>query len=142
VQQQIRVARGERLALGQADVTCRGHAIECRINAEDPYSFAPSPGLITRWAVPGGDGVRLDSHAGADYRVPPYYDSLIAKLVVHGATRDDAISRMRRALDEMQVDGIATNLPLHRQLLRDDGFIAGGADIHHLERWLRRRAAS
>ncbi len=138
VQQQIRVARGERLGLAQADVACRGHAIECRINAEDPATFAPSPGLITGWQLPGGWGVRVDSHAGTGYRVPPYYDSMIAKLIVFGLTRDDALDRMRLALAEMRVDGIATNLPLHREILRDEGFAAGGVDIHHLERWLQR----
>ena len=139
VQQQIRVARGERLSLTQADVSCSGHAIECRINAENPETFAPSPGLITGWELPGGWGVRVDSHAGAGYRVPPYYDSMIAKLIVHGATRDDALARMRLALAEMRVDGIATNLPLHRDIVQEQGFAAGGVDIHHLERWLQRR---
>ena len=138
VQQQIRVARGERLGLAQADVACRGHAIECRINAEDPGTFAPSPGLITGWQLPGGWGVRVDSHAGTGYRVPPYYDSMIAKLIVFGLTRDDALDRMRLALAEMRVDGIATNLPLHREILQDEGFAGGGVDIHHLERWLQR----
>jgi acetyl-CoA carboxylase biotin carboxylase subunit len=141
VQQQLRVARGERLAITQADIGCRGHAIECRINAEDPDTFAPSPGLIGEWVLPGGYGVRVDSHAGSGYRVPPYYDSMIAKLIVHGATRDDALLRMRTALDEMKVGGIATNLGLHRQIVRDAGFTAGGVDIHHLERWLQQRGA-
>ncbi|WP_076998449.1 acetyl-CoA carboxylase biotin carboxylase subunit [Variovorax sp. KK3] len=142
VQQQLRVARGERLVLTQADVRCQGHAIECRINAEDPRTFAPSPGRISGWQLPGGFGVRVDSHAGAGYRVPPYYDSMIAKLVAHGSTRDDALDRMRLALAEMRVDGIATNVPLHRELLRDEGFAVGGVDIHHLERWLQQRSAS
>jgi acetyl-CoA carboxylase biotin carboxylase subunit len=142
VQHQIRVARGERLALTQADVRCQGHAIECRINAEDPETFAPSPGCITGWQVPGGFGVRVDSHANAGYRVPPYYDSMIAKLIVHGGTRDDALDRMRLALAEMQIDGIATNVPLHRDILRNEGFAAGGVDIHHLERWLQQRSAA
>ncbi len=137
VQQQIRVARGERLALTQADVRVHGHAIECRINAEDPTRFTPSPGLITRWHMPSGDGVRVDTHAFEGYRVPSHYDSLIAKLIVHGASRDEALARMRRALDEMVVEGIATNLPLHRRLMREAGVVAGAADIHHLERWLR-----
>ena len=142
VQQQIRVARGERLALTQSDVTCHGHALECRINAEDPETFAPSPGLITGWVLPGGYGVRVDSHASAGYRVPPYYDSMIAKLIVHGATRDDALARLRIALAEMRVDGIATNLPLHRRIVQDEHFAAGGVDIHHLERWLRTGGAT
>jgi len=141
VQQQLRVARGERLAIAQADIGCRGHAFECRINAEDPDTFVPAPGLIGEWVLPGGYGVRVDSHAGTGYRVPPYYDSMIAKLIVHGATRDDALVRMRAALDEMRVGGIATNLALHRQLVRDTGFAAGGVDIHHLERWLQQRSA-
>ena len=142
VQQQIRMARGERLALAQADIACRGHAFECRINAEDPRTFRPSPGLITDWRVPGGWGVRVDSHAQAGYRVPPYYDSMVAKLVVHGASREDALSRLRIALSEMRVGGIATNLALHRELVDDAGFASGGVDIHHLERWLQERAAA
>ena len=141
VQQQLRVARGERLAFAQADVGCTGHALECRINAEDPDTFAPSPGRIGEWALPGGFGVRVDSHAGTGYRVPPYYDSMIAKLIVHGTTREDALGRMRWALAEMRVEGIATNLALHRAILQDAGFEAGGVDIHHLERWLQQRSA-
>jgi len=141
VQQQIRAARGERLTLTQADIACRGHAFECRINAEDPETFRPSPGLITEWSVPGGWGVRVDSHVGSGYRVPPYYDSMVAKLIVHGATREDALTRLRIALGEMRVGGIATNLPLHRQIAQDIDFVAGGVDIHHLERWLTARAA-
>ena len=137
VQQQIRVARGERLDITQAAVGCAGHAIECRINAEDPQTFVPSPGLISAWVLPEGEGVRVDTHASAGYRVPPYYDSMIAKLIVHGATRSEALARMRRALDLMQVEGIKTNLPLHRRLLQDQSFAAGAVDIHHLERWLR-----
>ena len=141
VQQQLRMARGERLAIAQADVPCMGHSIECRINAENPETFAPAPGRITAWQPPGGFGVRVDSHVSAGYRVPPYYDSMIAKLIVHGTTRADALARMRLALAEMQIEGIATNVPLHRELLRDDGFAVGGVDIHHLERWLQRRAS-
>jgi acetyl-CoA carboxylase, biotin carboxylase subunit len=137
VQQQIRVARGEKLALTQADIRCHGHAFECRINAEDPVTFVPSPGCITRWEVPGGYGVRIDSHVGAGYVVSPYYDSMIAKLIVHGDTREDALARLRATLDEMYVEGISTNLPLHRRLVRDPGFTGGAVDIHHLERLLR-----
>ncbi|MHA6822381.1 acetyl-CoA carboxylase biotin carboxylase subunit [Ralstonia pseudosolanacearum] len=140
VQQQLRVARGEPLTLRQDDIACRGHALECRINAEHPDTFMPSPGVITGWQLPGGYGVRVDSHAGAGYRVPSHYDSMIAKLIVHGASREDALQRMRLALDELQVDGIATNLPLHREIVRDAAFESGGVDIHHLERWLRARA--
>ena len=140
VQQQIRMARGERLALRQEDVACFGHALECRINAEDPETFAPAPGRISVWQPPGGFGVRVDSHVTAGYRVPPYYDSMIAKLIVHGSSREDALARMRLALAEMRVEGIATNVPLHRKILEDAGFQQGGVDIHHLERWLQGRA--
>jgi acetyl-CoA carboxylase, biotin carboxylase subunit len=142
VQQQIRMARGERLALRQSDIPCRGHAFECRINAEDPRTFRPSPGLITDLNLPGGWGVRIDTHAQSGYRVPPYYDSMVAKLIVHGATRADALTRLRIALDEMRVGGIATNLPLHRQLVADEAFTGGAVDIHYLERWLQQRAAA
>jgi acetyl-CoA carboxylase biotin carboxylase subunit len=134
VQLQLRVAMGERLPLAQADIACRGHAIECRINAEDATSFAPSPGLITAWSAPGGPGVRIDTHASAGYRMPAQYDSLLAKLIVHGDSRADALARLRVALEEMRVGGIMTNLDLHRRILRDAGFVAGGVDIHHLER--------
>ena len=139
VEQQLRVARGEPLAFTQSDIRSQGHAFECRINAEDPQTFAPSPGRITRWDVPGGTGVRVDSHIRAGDLVSPHYDSLIGKLIVHGATRDQTLARMRVALDEMAVEGIRTNLPLHRELLRDPGVIAGGVDNHHLERLLRAR---
>ena len=142
VQQQLRVARGEKLSIEQDAIECRGHAFECRINAEDPNSFTPSPGRITEWTIPGGFGVRVDSHAGAGYHVPPYYDSLIAKLIVHGATREDALARMRLALQEIQIGGIQTNLALHRAILEDPAFIAGEVDIHHLERWLLERRAA
>jgi len=141
VQQQIRMARGEHLALTQDQVGCFGHALECRINAENPETFAPAPGRIIAWQPPGGFGVRVDSHVSAGYRVPPYYDSMIAKLIVHGSSRADALARMRLALAEMQVAGIATNLPLHREIIEDPGFQQGGVDIHHLERWLQRRAS-
>ena len=140
VQHQIRVARGEILAFSQAEILCTGHAFECRINAEDPESFAPSPGRIDRWSMPGGFGVRIDSHAGPGYRVPPYYDSMIAKLIVHGRDRADALDRLRLALSEMEVGGIRTNLPLHRAMVDDPGFRTGGIDIHHLERWLAQKA--
>ena len=137
-----RRAGASALSFTQADVACRGHAFECRINAEDPETFAPSPGRITRWEMPGGPGVRIDSHVGAGDRVPPYYDSLIAKLIVHGATREEALARLRVALDETRVEGIATNLPLHRRIVDDAGFAAGGVDIHHLENVLLRGDAS
>ncbi len=134
---QIRVARGEALPFAQADVCTTGHAFECRINAEDPERFVPAPGTITGWRAPGGPGVRLDSHAGPGTRVPPHYDSLIAKLVVHGDSRAAALARLAAALDEMAVDGIPTTLPLHRRLVRDPAFAAGPVDIGHLERVLR-----
>jgi acetyl-CoA carboxylase biotin carboxylase subunit len=129
----IRVARGEALRFTQAEVACHGHAFECRINAENPDTFAPSPGRITRWEMPGGPGVRIDSHVGAGAVVPPHYDSLVGKLIVHGATRAEALARLRIALNEARVEGIATNLPLHRRVVADPGFAAGGVDIHYLE---------
>ena len=140
VQQQLRMARGEVLSLRQEDVQLNGHSLECRINAEDPSTFMPTPGLIQRWEVPGGFGVRVDSHVTTGYRVPPYYDSMVAKVITHGATREEAMARMRLALSEMIVDGISTNIPLHRDILEDPAFQAGGVDIHHLERWLQQRS--
>jgi acetyl-CoA carboxylase biotin carboxylase subunit len=130
---QIRIAAGERMGLRQRDIVPRGHAIECRINAEDPYSFVPSPGRITFYHPPGGPGIRVDSHVYNNYVVPPHYDSLIGKLIAYGDTRDQAIARMRSALSEMVVDGIRTNLPLHRDLMLDARFIQGGSNIHYLE---------
>ena len=111
----------------------RGHAIECRINAEDPYTFMPCPGTITLFHAPGGPGVRMDSHIYSSYQVPPYYDSLIGKLITYGEDREIAIARMRNALDEIIVEGIKTNIPLHQELMRDPNFIKGGMDIHYLE---------
>jgi acetyl-CoA carboxylase biotin carboxylase subunit len=134
VQLQLRVAMGEALPIRQADITCRGHAIECRINAENPDTFAPSPGTITAWSAPGGPGIRMDTHASAGYRMLAHYDSLLAKLIVHGDSRADALARLRVALEEMRVGGIMTNLDLHRRIARDPGFVAGGVDIHHLEK--------
>ena len=133
VQEQIRVAAGEKLRIRQKDVVLRGHAIECRINAEDPYRFTPSPGRITSYHPPGGPGIRVDSHVYAGYSVPPNYDSMVGKVIAYGATRDQAIRRMRIALSEMAVDGILTNLPLHRELLHDSRFVRGGTSIHYLE---------
>jgi acetyl-CoA carboxylase biotin carboxylase subunit len=141
VQQQIRVARGERLTLSQDDIRCRGHAFECRINAENPETFAPSPGRLTEFEVPGGYGVRVDTHAKAGYAVSPHYDSMIAKLIVYGDDRRDALARLRVAIDEMKVSGISTNLPLHQWILSDEAFQSGAVDIHYLERSLRQRAA-
>ena len=140
VQQQLRMARGEVLSLRQQAVQLNGHSLECRINAEDPQSFMPTPGLVQRWEVPGGFGVRVDSHVTTGYRVPPYYDSMVAKVITHGATRDEALARMRLALGEMCVEGITTNIPLHLAILDDPGFCAGGVDIHHLEHWLQHRS--
>ena len=141
VKEQIRIARGEALGFTQADIACRGHALEFRINAENPWSFAPSPGTVTRWDVPGGIGVRVDSHMVAGGSVPPYYDSLVGKLIVHGATREEAMSRAAIALSEMRVEGVETNLPLHRAILDDPVFRGGGYAIHHLGQWLAQRAA-
>ncbi len=139
VQQQIRIAAGERLALRQRDVVIKGHAIECRINAEHPYRFTPSPGRITAWHPPGGPGIRVDSHAYTNYFVPSNYDSMIAKVLAYGDTREQALMRMRIALSEMAVDGILTNIPLHRDLLTDARFVTGGTSIHYLEQRLAQR---
>jgi acetyl-CoA carboxylase, biotin carboxylase subunit len=139
VQQQIRVAAGEKLTLRQRDIPMRGAAIECRINAEDPYKFTPSPGRITAWHTPGGPGVRVDSHAYSGYFVPPNYDSMIGKLICYGDTREQALARMRIALSEMVVEGILTNIPLHRELMMDEKFILGGTSIHYLEKRLAAR---
>jgi len=139
VQQQILVAAGEKFTLRQRDVQFKGHAIECRINAEDPFRFVPSPGRITNWHTPGGPGVRIDSHAYNGYFVPPNYDSMIAKVITYGDTRDQALARMRIALSEMVVEGISTNIPLHRELLQDARFIEGGTSIHYLENKLAQR---
>jgi acetyl-CoA carboxylase biotin carboxylase subunit len=136
VQMQIRVAAGEKLPFTQRQVQMRGHAIECRINAEDAYKFVPSPGRITMWHAPGGPGVRVDSHVYTNYFVPPNYDSMIGKIIVHGDTREQALARMRIALSEPVVEGIQTNSPLHRELMADAKFIEGGTDIHYLEQWM------
>ena len=137
VREQLRIAGGHRLSIRQSDVVLHGHAIECRINAEDPDSFLPSPGLVTHFHAPGGPGVRVDSHVYEGYRVPPNYDSMIGKLIVHGANREQAICRMRVALSEMVVDGIKTNVPLQQRILADKGFEAGGQNIHYLEKRLK-----
>ena len=136
VREQIRIAAGEPLGFSQADVTFTGHAIECRINAEDSETFAPTPGLVTAFHAPGGLGVRVDSALYAGYRVPPYYDSLVAKLIVHAPTRADAINRLRRAIDEFAVLGISTTLPLHRRIVDAPEFLAGNYTIHWLERFV------
>jgi len=139
VQEQIRVAAGEKLRFRQRDIVFKGHAIECRINAEDPFKFTPSPGRITGWHPPGGPGIRVDSHAYTNYFVPPHYDSMIGKVIAYGDTREQAIRRMRIALSEMVVEGIQTNLPLHREMLTDARFVAGGTSIHYLENKLAER---
>ncbi|NYT84084.1 acetyl-CoA carboxylase biotin carboxylase subunit [Pollutimonas harenae] len=139
VQQQIKIAAGEKFLLRQRDVVFRGHAIECRINAEDPFKFTPSPGRITNWHTPGGPGVRMDSHVFSGYTVPPNYDSMIAKLITYGDTREQAIARMEIALSEMVVEGVHTNIPLHRELMQDAHFVKGGTSIHYLEHKLAQR---
>ena len=139
VQEQIHVAAGEKLRLRQRDIEQKGHAIECRINAEDPERFTPSPGRITAWHPPGGPGVRVDSHAYTGYFVPPNYDSMIGKVICYGDTRNQALARMRIAMSEMVVEGIKTNIPLHRELLIDEKFVLGGTSIHYLERRLASR---
>ena len=138
VKTQILIAAGERLQIKQSDVTLSGHAIECRINAEDPVTFAPNPGKITLFHAPGGPGIRVDSHLYSGYTVPPNYDSLIAKLIAYGDTRESALARMRIALDETIVEGIRTNVPMHVDLLNDSAFIEGGIGIGYLERKLAR----
>ena len=140
VQEQIKIAANQKMVFRQKDVIRRGHAIECRINAEDPNSFVPSPGRITSWHAPGGPGIRVDSHAYNGYFVPPNYDSMVGKLLAYGATREQAIARMRIALSEMIVEGIKTNIPLHRELMDDAQFVKGGFSIHYLEQRMARLA--
>ena len=139
VQEQVRIAAGEKLAFRQRDIEFRGHAIECRINAEDPFKFTPCPGRITTYHPPGGPGIRVDSHVYQGYTVPPYYDSMIGKVIAYGDTREQAIKRMRIALSEMAVEGIKTNIPLHQELMLDARFIKGGTSIHYLEQKLAAR---
>jgi acetyl-CoA carboxylase biotin carboxylase subunit len=136
VQQQIRIAAGEKLPFRQKDIEFHGHAIECRINAEDPFNFVPSPGRITTFHMPGGPGIRVDTHAYQNYMVPPHYDSMICKLIAYGDTREQAIAKMRIALSEMVVEGIKTNVPLHSELMADAAFHQGGTSIHYLEQKL------
>ncbi len=140
VQQQIRIACGEKLPMKQRDVVLKGHAIECRINAEDPYTFTPSPGRITSFHAPGGPGIRVDSHAYNGYFVPPHYDSLLGKIIAYGDTREQAIARLHVALSETVVEGIKTNIPLHQDLMRDAAFIRGGTGINYLEEKLAKLA--
>ena len=139
VQEQIRIADGQKLRFKQRDIEFRGHAMECRINAEDPFKFVPSPGLIKSWHPPGGPGVRVDSHVYSGYHVPPNYDSMIAKVITYGADRAQAMARMRQALAELVVDGIKTNTALHRELMEDARFLEGGTSIHYLESKLESR---
>jgi acetyl-CoA carboxylase biotin carboxylase subunit len=136
VKAQLLIAAGERLPYVQSDIQIRGHAIECRINAEDAKTFMPSPGPIRLWHAPGGPGVRVDSHIYSGYNVPPHYDSLIGKVITHGETRDAAIARMRNALAEMVIEGIKTNVALHQEIFNHAAFQKGGTDIHYLERRL------
>ena len=139
VQHQIRVAQGEALEFSQASVVSVGHVLECRINAEDPETLTPTPGTIREWRMPGGFGVRVDSHAYTGYRVSPHYDSMIGKLIVHGSSRADALSRMRTALSETRISGVSSNLSLHKKILDDEAFNYGGVDIQHFERWISSR---
>ncbi len=139
VAEQLRIAQGHALAFGQADFMATGHAIEVRVNAEDPETFAASPGRVAQWLPPGGPGIRVDSHLYAGARVPPHYDSLVAKIVAHGGTRGEALRRLRQALAETKLEGISSNLPLLRWVLENPIVSAGGFDIHHLERLLAER---
>lgn len=136
VREQIRIASGLPLSISQEEVELQGHAFECRINAEDPKTFMPSPGLVNQFHSPGGNGVRVDSHLYSGYSIPPYYDSLIAKIITYGPDRETALLRMRNALDEAVVDGIRTNIPLHQELVKDKNFQKGGVSIHYLEKKL------
>ncbi|MGA1741383.1 MAG: acetyl-CoA carboxylase biotin carboxylase subunit [Pseudohongiellaceae bacterium] len=137
VKEQLLVASDLPLSVSQDEITIKGHAIECRINAEDPVTFLPSPGKVDIFHAPGGNGIRVDSHMYSGYSVPPYYDSLIAKLISFGADRDEALAKMSNALEEMHIDGIKTNIPLHQDIIHDEGFRAGGVNIHYLEKKLK-----
>ncbi len=136
VREQLRIANGEPLEITQEDIRIQGHAIECRINAEDPKNFMPSPGVINLWHAPGGPGIRVDSHIYSGYKVPPFYDSMIGKLIAHGHDRNAAFARMRNALTEIVIEGIKTNVPLHQEIFQHAAFQAGGTDIHYLEKRL------
>jgi acetyl-CoA carboxylase biotin carboxylase subunit len=141
VREQIRVACGEGLSVTQDQVRLTGHAIECRINAEDPQTFAPSPGLVKNYVAPGGMHVRVDSGLYTGYKVPPYYDSMIGKLIVYGADRDMCIRRLKRALEEFVVEGMKTTIPLHQRIIQDDAFLSGDYTIKWLEKWLEENPA-
>jgi acetyl-CoA carboxylase, biotin carboxylase subunit len=136
VKEQIRVAAGERLSFKQSEVTFSGHSIECRVNAEDPETFAPSPGTIRAFSVPGGPGVRVDTFAHAECTVPPYYDSMIAKIIVHGRDRQEAIARMRRTLDMTVIEGIKTSVPLHQRIIAEPDFQAGRLSTGFMDRFM------
>jgi acetyl-CoA carboxylase biotin carboxylase subunit len=136
VKEQLRIASGEALSTSQDEVRFHGHAIECRINAEDPKTFMPSPGLVQLWHPPGGPGIRVESHIYSGYVVPPYYDSMIGKIISHGNDRPTAIARMKNALAEIVIEGIKTNVPLHQEIFQHAAFQAGGTDIHYLEKRL------
>jgi acetyl-CoA carboxylase biotin carboxylase subunit len=136
VREQLRIAAGERLTIKQDDIRLIGHAIECRVNAEDPKTFMPSPGTVNLWHAPGGPGVRVDSHIYSGYKVPPYYDSMIGKVIAHGNDRPAAIARMKNALAEIVIEGIRTNVPLHQEIFQHAAFQNGGTAIHYLEKRL------
>lgn len=136
VREQLQIAAGEKLSYKQEDIKILGHAIECRINAEDPKTFMPSPGLVNLWHAPGGPGIRVDSHIYSGYRVPPFYDSMIGKIIAHGSSRDAAVARMKIALSETVIEGIKTNVPLHQEIFQHAAFQKGGTDIHYLEKRL------
>ena len=140
VREQIRIADGKPLSVKQDEIEFKGHAIECRINAEDPFTFVPSPGLVTNYHAAGGMHVRVDSGLYAGYRIPPYYDSMIAKLIVYGRTREGCIMRLKRALEEMVIGGVKTSIPLHQKLLTDPRFLDGDYSIKYLEEWLAQDA--
>jgi acetyl-CoA carboxylase biotin carboxylase subunit len=142
VKEQIRIAAGERLSFKQSDVTFTGHSIECRINAEDPETFVPSPGIIHAFSVPGGPGVRVETFAHSECTVPPYYDSMIAKIIVHGRDRQEAIARMRRTLEMTVVEGIKTTIPMHLKILADKDFIAGKLSTAFMERFAARPSSN
>ena len=139
VKEQLKIANGDKLSIAQEDIQIKGHSFECRINAENSKTFLPSPGDIERFHAPGGPGIRVDSHIYSGYKVPPYYDSLIAKLISYGNSRDEALNRMKNALNEILIDGISTNIPLHQELIDDTNFRTGGVNIHYLEKKLNTR---
>lgn len=139
VKEQLKIANGDKLSISQEDIQIKGHSFECRINAENSKTFLPSPGDIERFHAPGGPGIRVDSHIYSGYKVPPYYDSLIAKLISYGNSRDEALNRMKNALHEILIDGISTNIPLHQELIDDTNFRTGGVNIHYLEKKLNTR---